>query len=281
MSTAEKLTSILNSKTAIKNAIENKGVTVGEAPLADYSTLIASIPTGGGSSSAEQNTVLYMDFNNDFDTEGELSLMRCQGKQTNEMDYQSSPWGGNFTADATFGNVLTFPEQDIEENPWECAGYSVNYPINAAKLVAFTEFTVEFWFRYEGAWNTYSAGCILGATDSYGAGLDIGFSPDRGGFWFKCLNAGNNNPVGTANSGWNHVALQKVDGNFVFYVNGVLSSTAEVPANPSSNYIPKELFVGFNSTSDYKRYSIAKLRISRIARYSGNSFTPSTSYAAD
>lgn len=87
MSTAEKLTSILNSKTAIKNAIENKGVTVGEAPLADYSTLIASIPTGGGSSSAEQNTVLYMDFNNDFDTEGELSLMRCQGKQTNEMDY--------------------------------------------------------------------------------------------------------------------------------------------------------------------------------------------------
>ena len=151
MSISEKLTSILTSKAAIKTAIENKGVTVGNAALANYAGLIDSIPTGGSSSSSPaqgNNTLLFMDFNNDFDLDGELAFMRCKGTATNEMDYQAEPWGGNFTSDATFGNVLTFPEQDIEESPWECAGYAVNYPINTAKLVALPEFTVEFWFRY-------------------------------------------------------------------------------------------------------------------------------------
>lgn len=279
--TSEKLTSIINSKDAIKTAIEAKGVTVGDALLEDYADLIEDIPTGGSSSSAEQNTVLYMDFNGDFDAEGELSLMRCKGTATNEMDYQSEPWGGNFTSDATFGNVLTFPEQDIEESPWECAGYAVNYPINAAKLVALPEFTVEFWFRYQGAWNTYSSGSILGATDSYGGGLDIGFVPNQG-FYYRCLGVGPQRAAGTINIGWNHLALQKTQGHFYFYTNGVsIGGEIEVPASPSSSYVPKELYIGFNSTSDYKRYSVAKLRISRIARYSGDSFTPSTSYTAD
>jgi hypothetical protein len=48
MTIADKLTSINNSKTAIKNAIETKGVTVGSAPLADYASKILEIEGGGG-----------------------------------------------------------------------------------------------------------------------------------------------------------------------------------------------------------------------------------------
>lgn len=49
--TAEKLQAILTSKAAIKTAIEDKGVTVGNAPLDEYAGLIGSIPSSGGDTS--------------------------------------------------------------------------------------------------------------------------------------------------------------------------------------------------------------------------------------
>lgn len=48
MATVDKLQAILNSKADIKEAIETKGVTVGNAPLSDYSDLILTISGGGG-----------------------------------------------------------------------------------------------------------------------------------------------------------------------------------------------------------------------------------------
>ena len=44
--TAQKLQAVLNSKAAIKTAIENNGVTVGNAKLSDYAGLIGEIPDG-------------------------------------------------------------------------------------------------------------------------------------------------------------------------------------------------------------------------------------------
>lgn len=49
MSIASKLQDVANCKTAIKNAIEAKGVTVGSVPLSSYATKISEIQTGGGS----------------------------------------------------------------------------------------------------------------------------------------------------------------------------------------------------------------------------------------
>lgn len=46
--TAQKLQAILDSKTDIKDAIEQKGVTVGTTPLSGYAQKILDIPTGGG-----------------------------------------------------------------------------------------------------------------------------------------------------------------------------------------------------------------------------------------
>lgn len=46
---AEKLSAVADCKADIKAAIEAKGVTVGDAPLADYAAKILAIPTGGGS----------------------------------------------------------------------------------------------------------------------------------------------------------------------------------------------------------------------------------------
>lgn len=45
--TTEKLQAILDSKTDIKDAIEQKGVTVGSTPLSGYAQKILDIPTGG------------------------------------------------------------------------------------------------------------------------------------------------------------------------------------------------------------------------------------------
>ena len=47
MSIASKLQDIANCKTAIKNAIEAKGVTVGSAALSEYANKISQIQTGG------------------------------------------------------------------------------------------------------------------------------------------------------------------------------------------------------------------------------------------
>lgn len=57
MSTATKLQSILTSKGNIKTAIQAKGVTVGDAPLADYATKITNIPTGGSVQGIVMNDV--------------------------------------------------------------------------------------------------------------------------------------------------------------------------------------------------------------------------------
>lgn len=48
MAISDKLQDILNCKTAIKNAIELKGVTVGSAPLNLYAEKILEIETGSG-----------------------------------------------------------------------------------------------------------------------------------------------------------------------------------------------------------------------------------------
>lgn len=48
MSIASKLQDIADCKTAIKNAIETKGVTVGSVPLSSYASKILEIQTGGG-----------------------------------------------------------------------------------------------------------------------------------------------------------------------------------------------------------------------------------------
>jgi len=50
MSIANKLTQLATLKTAIKGAIENKGVTVGNSDFTDYPDLIADISGGSGSS---------------------------------------------------------------------------------------------------------------------------------------------------------------------------------------------------------------------------------------
>ncbi|MEJ7931004.1 hypothetical protein WG922_13595 [Ramlibacter sp. AN1015] len=51
MSISNKLTAINDAKLAIKTAIENKGVTVGAAPLADFASKINAIQSGGGTTS--------------------------------------------------------------------------------------------------------------------------------------------------------------------------------------------------------------------------------------
>ena len=113
MSVSEKLTSILNSRAAIKSAIENKGVTVGEAPLSSYAECINSIQTGGGGAST--STALFLPFNNSFAVTGDNKYLVARGEQRAEMDFEYYGWGGNFTEDANFGHVLTFPNQDEGE----------------------------------------------------------------------------------------------------------------------------------------------------------------------
>ena len=58
--TADKLQGILDSKAAIKSAIEAKGVTVGDAALSQYASKIQAISTG--MTEAEENDVNFYDY---------------------------------------------------------------------------------------------------------------------------------------------------------------------------------------------------------------------------
>lgn len=60
--TAEKLQSILDSKADIKDAIEAKGVTVGDATLAEYASKIGEIQQGGGSVPSMDDDVRFFDY---------------------------------------------------------------------------------------------------------------------------------------------------------------------------------------------------------------------------
>ena len=59
--TADKLQGILDSKADIKDAIEAKGVTVGDAKLSEYAGKIAEI-SGGGQEEAPENDVNFYDY---------------------------------------------------------------------------------------------------------------------------------------------------------------------------------------------------------------------------
>jgi hypothetical protein len=50
MAISDKLVYLNETKTAIKNAIEAKGVTVGEATFREYATKVSEIESGGGES---------------------------------------------------------------------------------------------------------------------------------------------------------------------------------------------------------------------------------------
>lgn len=58
--TAQKLQAILDSKSAIKDAIESKGVTVGDAPLDEYASKIGEIPAP--MEEAPENDVNFYDY---------------------------------------------------------------------------------------------------------------------------------------------------------------------------------------------------------------------------
>lgn len=286
MSTAEKLTSILNSKTAIKNAIELKGVTVGEAPLANYASLIGQIETGGSSSSSPSSgpaTDLFLAFNNNFNVGGNCKYIIIKGQQTNEMDWEAASWGGNFTSDPDFGYVLTLPNQD-ETEEWERAAYAVKIPFNLWTWIQEnSSWTVEFWHKPGNNYNTYSQSSIFGADETSDGGFQFHFSQENTRYNFQILGAnGTAYFSGNANS-WNHIAVVCDEGTISFYLNGERKvNNYTMPSEPSQYYIPnKGASIGFTSTSDYRDYSIAKLRLSNIARYTGATFTPSKSYTAD
>ena len=287
MSTADKLTSILNSKTAIKNAIEGKGVTVGEAPLANYASLIGQIETGGSSSSSPSSgpaTDLFLAFNNNFNAGGNSKYTVIKGEMSYQMDWETSGWGGNFTADQDFGYVLTFPNQDQGEE-WDRVAYDVRIPFNIwAWIQDNTSWTCEFWHKKGTNWNTYSQSQILEASDCYGMGFSLSYNNDRSAYGFRIIGMDNWSTQynGIAND-WNHVALVCNEGTLYFYVNGVrvIDNISLNISNPNNSYLPSHgFYIGFTSTSDYRDFSFAKLRFSNIARYTGATFTPSKSYTA-
>ena len=147
-----------------------------------------------------------------------------------------------------------------------------------------TSWTCEFWHKKGVNFNTYSNGALLEASDTYGSGFSINFGQDNTQYSFRMAGMDNwtGNYRGNADS-WNHIAVVNDEGNISFYVNGERKiNNIVLNENPSSNYIPDKGFtIGFTSTSDYRDYSIAKVRFSKVARYTGESFTPSKAYTAD
>lgn len=81
--TAQKLQAILNSKSDIKDAIEAKGVTVGDAPLDEYAGKIGEIRTGV--TEAEENDVNFYD----YDGFRVASFTIAQAKALTQAEYNA------------------------------------------------------------------------------------------------------------------------------------------------------------------------------------------------
>lgn len=102
MSIQTELTRIINAKTAIKTAIEGKGVTVPDGTLLDgMASLIESIEAGGGAGNIAYGTIIPADASSNLEIVhglGKLPDFFCivAADNTNNVYSRSSPNGQSF-----------------------------------------------------------------------------------------------------------------------------------------------------------------------------------------
>jgi hypothetical protein len=146
------------------------------------------------------------------------------------------------------------------------------------------DFTIDFWIKYDYAFPNSISPIIFDFTEDVGGGSEqIQFflydgSPN---IW--------NNDTSTdyiwmseaqiTDQNWHHVAIERFDGNFYCYLDGVVSNDSYANANPlsaSTFYIGnKDILPDGNASSAIYHY-IDEFRIINYGAYEGQSFTPPT-----
>lgn len=146
------------------------------------------------------------------------------------------------------------------------------------------DFTIDFWIKYDYAFPNSISPIIFDFTEDVGGGSEqIQFflydgSPN---IW--------NNDTSTdyiwmseaqiTDQDWHHVAIERFDGNFYCYLDGVVSNDSYANANPlsaSTFYIGnKDILPDGNASSAIYHY-IDEFRIINYGAYEGQSFTPPT-----
>ena len=94
MSIETEITRLQNAKTAIKNAIESKGVTVGDGLIDTYAEKINAIPSGGGGD--DYYNTFWDIYQNNGDRTNYVSAFRGSGwtNETFKPKYDITPSGG-------------------------------------------------------------------------------------------------------------------------------------------------------------------------------------------
>ena len=167
-----------------------------------------------------------------------------------------------------FGNCFSFSSDQI------C------YISIPETLNALSDFTVDFWVKFDILWSNKYIACIGSNSDSTSAIVTIYTSTDGNLY----LHSGSNSSYvsltvsGLATGTWYHIAFVRNGSNFYAFINGSLE---DVSNNHPVSYTEPTMYSMIGDAYDldhsfHMNGSIDEFRISNIARWTAN-FTPPTS----
>jgi len=165
-----------------------------------------------------------------------------------------------------------------------CDGTNDSIEVSDSSDFAFTgDYTVEFWVYFNGtpSNNTHFAGQ---GTDS-AANFAFFFRCDSGGNFSAGTSNGSTQRLITSSTdmtnAWHHVALVKNGTSMKLYIEGTSEGTPVTHSDIVQNVSYPFEFGGGNNSNSHVNAWFDEIRISKVARYTGN-FTPPTSvFSAD
>lgn len=158
------------------------------------------------------------------------------------------------------------------------AGDYIREASSSAEAFGTDDFTLEFWVYYVGTTNSYIV--LFDNMAPQGSLLVIRFGDS--GYSHKLQVIVGSDPADIIAPGltkssfigaWHHLAVTRATGTVRLYFDGTLQSTA---TGKNANFPAGSFYLGGNGTYGLKGY-IDEFRLTKgYARYTGNSFTPST-----
>ena len=236
---------------------------------------VTGTATGGGG-----ETSFSYPFKGSLSGDAIASYIPAQGKRIHEWDVgMSEPesWSGNFEQSTLLGQdrkVLSFPVQSDDDYPDGKYCHWCNINVDIAKIVLRDAWSISCCFRFGDVWNTYNQAMVFGSF-KYGGHL---FSISRyvnEGLWVT-VNGSSTNKRAATEGEWYYCRAEKKNNTVYCYLvddptedeiaalnenSSYMIGSLPAPTTISDAYVNDVLFFGYNSTSDYRVFQLADLKI--------------------
>ena len=181
-------------------------------------------------------------------------------------------------ADGVNGSTEIIDERGITPFGTHCGWFDgLSYwKVPSSYKVAFgsaQNFTYECWVRPTNLGSGYKV--LFDTWGTSGVGVEVAINGSSI-YWWDGTTARTHSTL--TDEQWYHVALVRYNGTTTLYVNGVGGASAA----DTTNYPNKPLGIGavYNGTSIFNGW-LDQLRVSKIARYTGNFTPPTTAFTTD